>query len=76
MAGIWRDSDEWGECYSMVMTDAAGAASEVHNRMPVILKAEDYGRWQLGTPDEAKALCAGYSGEVAIDHTAESWRRG
>lgn len=74
-AGIWRKSDEWGECYSMVMADAVGKASEVHSRMPVILHPGSYESWQNGTPDEAKALCVGYSGEFAIDRTAESWRR-
>lgn len=74
-AGIWRNSDEWGECYSMVMTDAVGEASEVHNRMPVILQAGDYERWQVGTPDEVKALCVGYADEIAIDRTQDKWRR-
>lgn len=74
-AGIWRNSDEWGECYSMVMTDAVGEASEVNNRMPVILQAGDYERWQVGTPDEVKALCVGYADEIAIDRTQDKWRR-
>lgn len=75
VAGIWRDSEEWGKCFSMVMTDAAGTASEVHSRMPVILKGESYDRWQFGTPEEARSLCAAYQGEVAIDRTDEPWRR-
>lgn len=37
VAGIWRNTDEWGAAYSMVMTDAAGDATKVHSRMPVIL---------------------------------------
>ncbi|MBM0169674.1 SOS response-associated peptidase family protein [Altererythrobacter sp. C41] len=74
-AGIWRGSDEWGDCYSMVMTDAAGVAAEVHDRMPVILRPENYERWQHASPEEAKALCVPYAGEVAIERTADSWRR-
>lgn len=74
-AGIWRDSDEWGRCYSMVMTDAAGAAAEVHNRMPVILKPDDYARWQEAKPDEAKALCVAYDGEIIVDRTNEPWAK-
>ncbi len=27
-AGIWRDSQEWGRVYSMVMTDAGGEAAK------------------------------------------------
>jgi Uncharacterized conserved protein len=42
-AGVWRQSDEWGACYSMVTTDSAGSAAEdVHSRMPVLLAPEDY----------------------------------
>ena len=74
-AGIWRDSDEWGRCYSMVMADAAGAAAEVHSRMPVILKPDDYATWQEAEPDEAKALCVAYDGEIIIDRTDEPWAR-
>lgn len=29
VAGVWRSSDEWGDCYSMVMKDGTGAAAEV-----------------------------------------------
>lgn len=75
VAGIWRDSDEWGPCYSMVMTDAAGAAAEVHNRMPVVLFPNDYSHWTNGDPVSAKALCKPYSGELAIDRTDEPWFR-
>ena len=75
-AGIWRTSDEWGDCYSMVMTDAGGVAAEVHDRMPVILRPDDYDRWQRATPEEARALCVPYVGEVVIERTADSWRRG
>lgn len=75
-AGIWRSSDEWGDCYSMVMTDAGGAAAEVHDRMPVILRPADCERWQHAAPEEARALCVPYAGEVAIERTPESWRRG
>ena len=73
VAGIWRKSDEWGECYSMVMTEAAGDAAQVHSRMPVILGAESYKTWQKGSVEEAKALCAPYIGTLAIDQTSEPW---
>ena len=43
--------------------------------LPVILNAGDYDRWQFGTPEEAKVLCAGYLGEVTVDRTEEPWRR-
>ena len=74
-AGLWRNSDEWGPCYTMVMTDAAGEAAEVHNRMPVILRADDYDQWQNGEPDEAKALCTGWTGPLTIERTEEPWSK-
>lgn len=73
-AGIWTDSPEWGPVYSMVMTEAAPSTAEVHDRMPVILRAQDHERWQHGSPEDAKALCAPYSGEITIDRTNEPWR--
>ncbi len=75
VAAIWRESDEWGPAYSMVMTDAAGDPAEVHNRMPVILSPDDYALWQNGTPGEAKALCAAWDGKLTIDRTNEAWFR-
>ncbi|MEN7536645.1 SOS response-associated peptidase [Aurantiacibacter flavus] len=76
IAGIWRDSDEWGECYSMVMTDAAGDAAQVHSRMPVILHPSNYAAWQCGSLNEAMALCVSFDGPLAIDRTAEPWVKG
>ena len=75
-AGVWRDSDEWGECYSMVMTDSAGMASEVHTRMPVILAREDYARWTMGSPDEARELCRPWAGSIELDRTDQPWSGG
>jgi putative SOS response-associated peptidase YedK len=75
VAGIWRTSEEWGDCYSMIMTDAAGAAAEVHNRMPVILAPDRYEEWQAGSIEQAKALCRGWTGPLQIDRTGEAWSR-
>lgn len=76
-AGVWRTSDEFGTCYSMVMTDSAGsAAQDVHSRMPVLLASEDYGRWVSGSPEEAKTLCKAWSGDLIIDRTDQPWVRG
>ncbi|MGQ7828705.1 SOS response-associated peptidase [Altererythrobacter sp. Z27] len=75
-AGIWRRSDEWGDCYSMVMTDAAGAARETHTRMPVIVAREDYAIWAGGGIDAARALCRPWGGEISLDRTDEPWAGG
>ncbi|XUU59600.1 SOS response-associated peptidase [Erythrobacter sp. HA6-11] len=75
-AGVWRESDEWGACYSMVMTDAAGVAAEVHTRMPVILAPEHYAAWTTGTPQEARELCQPWQGAIVIDRTDQPWTKG
>lgn len=75
VAGIWRESDEWGPCYSMVMTDAAGDAATVHDRMPVILSTKDHELWQKGNPDEALKLCEPSTQPLSIERTDEPWTK-
>lgn len=76
-AGVWRTSDEFGLCYSMVMTDSAGsAAQDVHSRMPVLLAPENYAGWLSGSPEDAKALCQPWGGDISIDRTDQPWVRG
>jgi putative SOS response-associated peptidase YedK len=72
-AGIWRDSAEWGPVYSMVMTDPAEATAEVHDRMPVILAAEEEARWIDGAPGDAFELCRPWADAITIERTGESW---
>ena len=49
-AGVWEHwkapdgALEW-DTYSIITTEPNEIAATVHNRMPVILKASDYGRW-------------------------------
>ena len=76
VAGVWRDSEEWGRCYSMVMTDACGAAAECHTRMPVLLREADRRLWTQGSPEEAFALCRPWEGDLVLDRTAEPWAGG
>jgi putative SOS response-associated peptidase YedK len=76
-AGVWRQTDEWGACYSMVMVDSAGTdVAVVHERMPVLLAAEDQAQWLGGSPDEALELCRGWDAPLAIDHTDQPWAKG
>lgn len=76
-AGVWRQSDEWGACYSMVMTESAGSAAEpVHSRMPVLLTPEDQSQWLGGSPQDALALCRAWPGDLVIDHTDQPWAKG
>ncbi|MGB3377340.1 MAG: SOS response-associated peptidase family protein [Allopontixanthobacter sediminis] len=75
-AGVWRTSAEWGDVYSMVMTDAAGPAAEVHSRMPVVLHRDDHAAWLAGETEAALGLCRPWSGELSIDKTSQPWFAG
>jgi putative SOS response-associated peptidase YedK len=75
VAGIWRDSPEWGLCYSMVMTEACIHVADVHDRMPVILKRSDWADWLEGPPDAASVFCRPYPDLIACDRTSDAWVR-
>jgi putative SOS response-associated peptidase YedK len=76
-AGVWRESEEWGACYAMVMTDSMGTdAAPVHERMPVLLAPKDQPRWLAAPPAEALTLCQPWAGPITLDLTAEPWARG
>jgi len=75
-AGVWRRSDEWGDCYAMVMTDSEGTdAASVHERMPVLLAPDDQARWLAGSPQEALGVCRGWTGALTIERTGEPWAK-
>lgn len=74
-AGIWRDTPEWGPAYSMVMTEACIHVADVHDRMPVILRREDWGDWLDGATDAAELLCRPYPDLMVKVRTADPWVR-
>ncbi|MEW4447514.1 SOS response-associated peptidase family protein [Qipengyuania sp. JC766] len=74
-AGIWRNSDEWGESYSLVMTEASAAVDGVHDRMPVILSPEGESVWLGADPQAALGLCRPWEGPLSIERTAEPWTK-
>ncbi len=77
VAGVWRPSEEWGDCYSMVMTASEGTdAASVHERMPVLLAPEDHARWLAAPANEALGLCRGWDEQLVIDRTDQLWARG
>ena len=75
VAGLWRPSDAWGNCYTMVMTDAAGEAAEAHSRMPVILEQNSVAAWLSDPIEQAVELCRPWEGDVEINWTDELWAR-
>lgn len=75
VAGLWRESPEWGLCYTMVMTEACIHVADVHDRMPVILKRSDWADWLDGAPDAAGPLCRPYPDLLVCDRTTDAWVR-
>jgi putative SOS response-associated peptidase YedK len=75
VAGLWRDTPEWGPAYTMVMTEACFQVADVHDRMPVILNRSDWGNWLDGPPDAAGLLCRPYPNLMVCDRTADAWVR-
>jgi putative SOS response-associated peptidase YedK len=73
VAGIWRDTAEWGPAYSMVMTEACAHVQGVHDRMPVILARDTWFDWLDGAPDDARLLCQPYPAEMVVRRTDEPW---
>jgi putative SOS response-associated peptidase YedK len=75
VAGIWRPTSEWGDAYSMVMVDNCTFMAEVHDRVPTILRHQDWGVWLHGTPEQAFALCRIWDGPLYVDATPELWAK-
>jgi len=74
-AGLWRDSAEWGPVYSGVMTDCNEAIRPVHDRMPVLLHADEWERWLHGSYDDALTFQARCFPDhlIAMERTSEPW---
>jgi SOS response associated peptidase (SRAP) len=49
----WRDpaSGEWVRTFAVITTAANALVGQIHDRMPLILACEDYGRWLSDEPD-------------------------
>jgi putative SOS response-associated peptidase YedK len=75
VAGIWRDTPEWGPAYTMVMTEACIHVADVHDRMPVILRPDDWTDWLDGPPDAAGLLCRPYPDLMVVNRTTDPWVR-
>lgn len=76
VAGLWRQSAEWGAVYAMVMTDASPQMQEVHDRMPVILRRADWGLWTGEQAGDAMALVRTWPGTLAVERTVARWAGG
>ncbi|MFC3308429.1 SOS response-associated peptidase [Blastomonas aquatica] len=73
-AGLWRPSNEWGHSYTGVMVDATKELWHIHDRMPVILNAEDHDRWLHAPAAEALTLLRQYPADrLSVEQTGEPW---
>ncbi len=72
-AGIWRPSEEWGDCFSMVISDANEQAAPIHDRMPVIVGRQDWQTYLTGSARDAFKLCQPWQGEMTIERTEQPW---
>ena len=73
VAGLWCNTAEWGLAYTLVMTDSSAQMIDVHDRMPVILAADDWDTWTGGSAEDALALCQTWGGELVAERTRERW---
>lgn len=73
VAGLWRDTAEWGPAYAMVMTDACQHVAAVHDRMPVIVPRADWRTWLAGEPADAFRLCRPWESAMTVTRTDEPW---
>ncbi len=76
VAGLWRQSAEWGAVYAMVMVDSSPQMRDVHDRMPVILARDDWQGWMMAESHEAKSLVAQWPGELDVERTGQRWAGG
>src|SRR3954449_3588720 len=61
LAGVWENwndpsTGEWVRTFAVITTDANELVSDIHDRMPVILRPEDYDRWLGIEPDPRDLL--------------------
>lgn len=73
-AGIWRASDEWGPCYSGVMTDAAPELQSIHDRCPVILARNDWENWLTAPLTELYRFDRPWpAAQMRVEATDKAW---
>ncbi|SMF61068.1 SOS response-associated peptidase [Allosphingosinicella indica] len=74
-AGLWRDSAEWGSVYSGVMTDCNDAIRPVHDRMPVLLRRDEYDAWLRGSFQDVLAFQARCfpAESIIMRRTSDPW---
>lgn len=76
-AGLWHDSDEWGSCYTGVMTENAPELASIHDRSPVILNPKDWDTWLSEPLEELFRFNTPMpAGRMRIQATDVYWKTG
>jgi putative SOS response-associated peptidase YedK len=68
LAGVWENwrdpsTGEWVRTFAVITTEANALVADIHDRMPVILRPEDYDRW-LGLEPDPRDLLRPFPAEV------------
>lgn len=75
-AGLWRSSDEWGDCYTGVMTENAPELEYIHDRSPVIVDSDLWAVWLNAPLADLYKFDKPYPAEkMLIDATEKLWAR-
>ena len=73
VAGFWRPTAEWGDAFTMIMTEACIHVQGVHDRMPVIVSRQDWHTYLGNDVQAAFDLCLPYAGDMAVRRTDTPW---
>lgn len=73
VAGLWRPSDVWGDCYTMMMCDSSKDIAHIHHRMPVILDDKHINDWLTVSNDQIVDICRTWSGAIHVNQTPKLW---
>lgn len=74
LGGVWREWEGDGtprRSVTILTTEANDLMSDLHDRMPVLLRPDEEGDWLHGSPEERAALCRPYP-----DDDLEAYRIG
>ncbi|QGN56131.1 SOS response-associated peptidase family protein [Novosphingobium sp. Gsoil 351] len=71
--GYLEGTPEWGPAYSMIMIETCMNVADVDDRMPVILRPQDWRDWLDGAPDDAAILCRPYPDVMVKEQTTVPW---
>lgn len=75
-AGLWRASDEWGDCYTGVMTGNAPELEHIHDRSPVILLPDQWQTWLTAPLSDLYQFDQPFPADaVKVEVTSDLWAR-